>query len=96
MLTGITMCADYNAGQALVNDRNFEQHKEAYHNIIEIARRHKIMNPEKMRSSYGKLLFLLQVSSSRRSKPSSSSSSMRGSTSGCLSCLSRLSRLSDC
>lgn len=94
MLTGIIMCLDYKAGQALVEDRDFAKYKKAIQNVIEvrfvvlflrmqfcfalgdcvvirthhnllsgcpqIARRHKIMNPEKMRSSYGKLLFLLQ------------------------------------
>jgi hypothetical protein len=32
-----------------------------YQDIFELARRYKIMNPEKMRGDYGKLMYLLQV-----------------------------------
>lgn len=60
ILSGLVLAADYNAGQALFKDRDFEQNAEFFQDIFELGRRHKIMNPEKMRSTYGKLVYMLQ------------------------------------
>jgi hypothetical protein len=46
----------------LFADRSYEENEEFFQTIFEIGRRHKIMNPEKMRSAYGKLMYLLSVS----------------------------------
>ncbi|KAF8514819.1 hypothetical protein BU17DRAFT_94076 [Hysterangium stoloniferum] len=59
ILSGLVLAADYKLGQALFQDRNFETNAEFYQNVFELARRHKIMNPEKMRSTYGKLVYVL-------------------------------------
>ena len=40
--------------------RAFSDYETFFRQMFEIARRHKIMNPEKMRSEYGKLIYLLQ------------------------------------
>jgi len=62
ILSGLVLAADYKQGQELFQDRDFEANSEFYQQIFELGRRHKIMNPEKMRTTYGKLIYLLQVS----------------------------------
>lgn len=47
ILSGLVLAADYKLGQELFQDRNFEANAEFYQNVFELARRHKIMNPEK-------------------------------------------------
>jgi hypothetical protein len=62
ILTGTVLACDYKRGQELFVDRDFEENEDFFQTIFEIGRRHKIMNPEKMRSAYGKLMYLLSVS----------------------------------
>jgi hypothetical protein len=65
ILSGLTLAADYKAGQELFKDRDFENNSEFFQNMFELGRRHKIMNPEKMRGTYGKLVYMLQDSQMR-------------------------------
>lgn len=58
-LTGVMISTDYHCKE-LLEDRNFVVHEEAIQRMLEIARRYKITNPEKMRSEYGKLICLMQ------------------------------------
>ncbi|CAO3644551.1 unnamed protein product [Mucor fragilis] len=62
ILTGIVLGCDYKRGQELFAERSYEENEEFFQTIFEIGRRHKIMNPEKMRSAYGKLMYLLSDS----------------------------------
>lgn len=62
IMSGLVLAADYKQGQELFQDRDFEANSAFYQQIFELGRRHKIMNPEKMRTTYGKLIYLLQVS----------------------------------
>ncbi|KAI8322206.1 hypothetical protein GQ54DRAFT_297535 [Martensiomyces pterosporus] len=62
ILSGLILASDYKAGQTLFEDRQFEDNEEFFQKIFEIGRRHKIMNPEKMRNEYGKMMYLLQDS----------------------------------
>lgn len=62
IMSGLVLSADYKQGQELFQDRDFAANDEFYQMIFELGRRHKIMNPDKMRSTYGKLIYLLQVS----------------------------------
>ncbi|CAN0503633.1 unnamed protein product, partial [Phaeothamnion confervicola] len=48
-------------GQTALAERDFTSAKDFLRDTFEIGRRHKIMNPEKMRGSYGKLIYLMQV-----------------------------------
>ncbi|CAG8788482.1 22444_t:CDS:10, partial [Gigaspora margarita] len=47
------------SGQEMFANKSYEENEEFYQNIFEIGRRHKIMNPEKMRDAYGKLMYML-------------------------------------
>ncbi|KAJ3369538.1 hypothetical protein GGF31_005248 [Allomyces arbusculus] len=62
ILSGLVLAADYKTGQELFQDRDFAANAAWFQHVFEIGRRHKICNPEKFRSSYGKLLYLLQDS----------------------------------
>lgn len=61
ILSGLVLSADYKQGQELFADRNFESNADFYGRLFELGRRYKIMNPDKMRTTYGKLIYLLQV-----------------------------------
>ncbi|KIJ69795.1 hypothetical protein HYDPIDRAFT_77951 [Hydnomerulius pinastri MD-312] len=64
ILSGLMLSADYKLGQELFTDRDFQGNADFYQQIFELGRRHKIMNPDKMRTTYGKLIYLLQDSQS--------------------------------
>ena len=58
ILCGLVVASDYRAGQRLIVDKEFKDNEAFFQDVFEIGRRHKIMNPEKMRSEYGKLMSL--------------------------------------
>lgn len=62
ILSGLVLASDYKVGQMLFETKEFGENQAFYQKIFEIGRRHKIMNPEKMRDQYGKMMFLLQDS----------------------------------
>lgn len=62
ILCGVTASTDFKAGQQMVVNREFAGSAEFFQGVFEIARRYKIMNPEKMRTAYGKMIYLLQDS----------------------------------
>lgn len=68
-LSGLIAASDYNEGQTVLQDRNFSTHEVKIQNMLEISRRYKIMNPEKLRSEYGKLVLLMQDAVSTEIKP---------------------------
>lgn len=62
ILSGLVVAQNYKQGQKLVTDRNFADNQHFFQQCFEVGRRHKIMNPEKMRSEYGKLVYMLMDS----------------------------------
>lgn len=69
VLRGLVTACDYSAGQKLLADDEYADFEKFFRKMFEIARRHKIMNPEKMRTEYGKLIYLLQDAVSPSVKP---------------------------
>jgi hypothetical protein len=67
-LSGLVAAADYGNGQDVLLERSFGAFEAYLQNVLEIARRYKVMNPEKMRSEYGKLIYLLQDANSTEIK----------------------------
>eukprot|EP01134_Creolimax_fragrantissima_P005875 CFRG5875T1 len=60
ILSGLLVACDYKSGQNLVKNREFSENEHFFQSVFEIGRRYKVLNPERMRSSYGKLLYFLQ------------------------------------
>lgn len=63
ILCGLTVAQDFKRGQKLITDRDFDQLSTFFQDCFEVGRRHKVMNPERMRDSYGKLIYMLMDSS---------------------------------
>lgn len=63
ILSGLMVAQDYKRGQELIRDRDFKENEEFFQDVFEAGRRYKVMNPDKMRSEYGKLMYLLMDSS---------------------------------
>lgn len=68
-LSGLLAATSYDRGQDVLQDRNFTPYEEDIKTMLEIARRYKITNPEKMRSEYGKLVFMMQDAVSEGTQP---------------------------
>jgi len=62
VLTGLLVGVDYAGGRDLDESRDYAAHAEFFRTVFEIGRRYKIMNPEKMRTAYAKLMYILQDS----------------------------------
>jgi hypothetical protein len=61
LIAGLTMSSDARVGE-VIGERSLRENVPYFRKAFEIARRFKIMNPDKMRSTYGKMMFMLQDS----------------------------------
>ena len=57
---GLITALDTERGMRLAEDRDFQRDAKHLRRFFEIARRYKILNPERMRTEYGQLVYLLQ------------------------------------
>lgn len=61
VLIGIAISVNFDVAQKLLTEESeLKDHSDFFGTIFELCRRHKIRNPEKMRSEYGKLIYFLQ------------------------------------
>jgi hypothetical protein len=60
LYTGLAVAADYEAGQKMIRDRSFEENAEYFAAVFEIGRRHKILNPECMRTGKGSIQYVVR------------------------------------
>lgn len=61
ILCGLLVAEDFEAGKALIVESDATGRASFYQAAFELVRRYKILNPERLRADYGKLLYLLQV-----------------------------------
>ncbi|KAI9921973.1 hypothetical protein PsorP6_001623 [Peronosclerospora sorghi] len=60
VLSGLMIATNFHQGRRLVQDKQFKDNEDFFRQVFEIGRRYKIMNPERMRNNYGKMIYLLQ------------------------------------
>lgn len=62
ILAGLVVSSNMKVGQRLIENRNFVDNADWYKTVFEIGRRYKVMNPERMRETYGKLCYIIMDS----------------------------------
>lgn len=62
ILAGLVVSTNMNLGKSMFFAKNGENNAEWYQKVFEIGRRYKIMNPEKMRDGFGKLMYMMMDS----------------------------------
>ncbi|KTB13456.1 UPF0652 protein [Nakaseomyces glabratus] len=62
VLSGLVVASNMKLGQKLLDMKNFSDNAKWFQDIFEIGRRYKIMNPERMRDTYGKLCYMVMDS----------------------------------
>uniref|UniRef100_A0AAV1T4Z0 B box-type domain-containing protein n=1 Tax=Peronospora matthiolae TaxID=2874970 RepID=A0AAV1T4Z0_9STRA len=60
VLSGLLIANNFREGRRLVQQKQFKDNEDFFGRVFEIGRRYKVMNPERMRNNYGKMIYLLQ------------------------------------
>ncbi|EQC26706.1 hypothetical protein SDRG_15437 [Saprolegnia diclina VS20] len=63
IMSGMMVASDFRNGKKKVLDRAYMDNADFFKAVFEIGRRYKVMNPERMRNNYGKMIYLLQDAS---------------------------------
>lgn len=62
ILAGLVVSSNMKVGQRLIADKTFADNAVWYKRVFEIGRRYKVMNPERMRDTFGKLCYMVMDS----------------------------------
>ncbi|OLL23541.1 UPF0652 protein [Neolecta irregularis DAH-3] len=62
ILSGLVVASDIKKGRELLLQKDFSENAAFFKRVFEIGRRYKIMNPDSLRSSYGKMVYMIQDS----------------------------------
>lgn len=62
VLCGLVIASNLKVGKKLLEMKNFSDNAEWFQDIFEIGRRYKIMNPDRMRTTFGKLCYMVMDS----------------------------------
>lgn len=62
ILTGLVVSNNFDVARKPLIEREFAENQHFFRAVFEIGRRYKILSPEKLRGSYGKLIHMLQDS----------------------------------
>jgi hypothetical protein len=59
-LTSLIVSLDFGKGQELAETMDFAQYAETFRTLLEVGRRYKVLNPDKLRTQYMKLMYIAQ------------------------------------
>lgn len=62
ILAGLVVANNFDVARRPLMEHSFAQNQHFFRAVFEIGRRYKILNPDKLRGSYGKLIYMLQDS----------------------------------
>lgn len=62
ILAGLVVSNNFDVARKPLIEREFAENKHFFRAVFEIGRRYKVLNPDKLRGSYGKLIHMLQDS----------------------------------
>ncbi len=56
-LSGLAVSVNYTEGQRLLQSRQWKVHEKFFCKMMELGRRYKVLNPDRMRTEYGRLMY---------------------------------------